>query len=77
MKYDFTTCIDRTSQGSKKWLLMREAKEDIQEGITPLSVADLDFPMPPAVVEGLKKDLDSFICGYTLPTDAYFQAVQK
>lgn len=77
MKYDFTTCVDRTSQGSKKWLLMREAKDKIQEGVTPLSVADLDFPMPPAVVEGLKKDLDSFICGYTLPTDAYFQAVHK
>ena len=77
MKYDFQTLVDRTEQGSKKWLLMREEKTAIADGVAPLSVADLDFPMAPELIEGLKKELDHFIMGYTVPTKRYYQAVQK
>ncbi|MDK7186830.1 MalY/PatB family protein [Facklamia hominis] len=77
MKYDFQTLVDRTEQGSKKWLLMREEKTSIADGVAPLSVADLDFPMAPELIEGLKKELDHFIMGYTVPTKRYYQAVQK
>ncbi|MGX7109616.1 MalY/PatB family protein [Facklamia miroungae] len=77
MAYDFKTCVDRTQQGSRKWLLMRESGENIPEGIAPLSVADLDFPMAPGIIEGLKKDLDELILGYTIPNQAYYDAVKK
>ncbi|MGF3075764.1 MalY/PatB family protein [Facklamia sp. P12945] len=77
MAYDFKTCVDRTQQGSKKWLLMRESNKNIPEGIAPLSVADLDFPMAPGIIEGLKKDLDELVLGYTVPNQAYYEAVKK
>ncbi|MCR8969226.1 MalY/PatB family protein [Facklamia sp. 7083-14-GEN3] len=77
MAYDFKTCVDRTQQGSKKWLLMRESNNNIPEGIAPLSVADLDFPMAPGIIEGLKKDLDELVLGYTVPNQAYYDAVKK
>ena len=51
MKYDFQTLVDRTEQGSKKWLLMREEKAPIADGVAPLSVADLDFPMAPELIK--------------------------
>lgn len=77
MKFNFQKCVDRTEQGSKKWLLMHEANPNVPEGVAPLSVADLDFPMAPALVEGLKKDLDSLILGYTVPNADYYEAVKN
>ncbi|MBG9981253.1 pyridoxal phosphate-dependent aminotransferase [Facklamia sp. DSM 111018] len=77
MKHDFQTCVDRTDQGSKKWRLMRESKENIGENVAPLSIADLDFPMAPGIVEGLKEELDRFIMGYTVPTKEYLESVKN
>lgn len=77
MSYDFQTYVNRTEQGSKKWRLMYEQKDEVAEGVVPLSVADLDFKMAPGIIEGLKQDLDDFILGYTLPTDKYYNSVIK
>lgn len=73
--HDFTALIDRTTQGSSKWLAMRQANPGIAEGIPPFSVADLDFPHPPEIMDGLRQYLDEVVFGYTLPTPAYTRSV--
>lgn len=76
MKYDFQTVVNRMDQGAVKWLAMHEEKEDVAENAVPLSVADLDIKMAPGIIEGLKKELDTLILGYNLPTKDYYQAVK-
>jgi len=75
MKYDFTTLIDRSNQGSFKWNGMKRLYPDVPSGIVPFSVADMELKNPPEVVEGLKKYLDEAILGYTGPTEAYYKAI--
>ena len=75
MKYDFTTLIDRSEQGSYKWNGMKRLYPEVPKGIVPFSVADMELKNPPEVVEGLKKYLDEAILGYTGPTDAYLDSV--
>lgn len=72
MKYDFETVVNRSVQGSGKWMAL--SKEEVEMGIVPLSVADMEFMTPLPIVEGLKKHLDTNILGYTGPTDAYYNA---
>lgn len=71
MKYDFHSVLDRTGSGSAKWRPVPNASTDL----VPLSVADMEFPTPPAIVAALKQLLDTAVLGYTKPTDRYFQAV--
>lgn len=53
--YDFATVIDRRGQGASKWNLMQTWNEDAHvRGITPLSVADMEFKMAPQIIEGRK-----------------------
>ena len=75
MGYDFTTLPNRRGVGSAKWNAMLEAKPDVCEAAVPLSVADMEFMNPPEVIEGLKRFLDTAVLGYTMPTDAYYDAV--
>lgn len=77
MKYDFQTVVNRKDQGAKKWLAMYEEKTNVAEDTVPLSVADLDVKMAPGIIEGLKKELDTLILGYNLPTEAYYQALRE
>ena len=72
MKYDFTTRIDRMSQNSSKWQLMKDINPDVAEGVVPLSVADMELKNPPEITEGLKQFLDDRILGYTNPGEDYF-----
>ena len=69
MKYDFETVVNRSVQGSGKWKAL--SQEEVDMGIVPLSVADMEFMTPKPIVEGLKKHLDTNILGYTGATDAY------
>lgn len=75
MTYDFQTIRNRTEQGSLKWLLMNEEKANLPNDIVPLSVADVDMPHPPELIDGLKDYLDEVIFGYSGPTPAYNNAV--
>ncbi len=43
--------------------------------LLPLWVADMDFQSPPAVIEALKARAEHGIFGYTVPSDAYFEAL--
>lgn len=74
-KYDFTTVIDRSGLASAKWAAMRRANPDVPAGIPPFSVADLDLPNAPEIIDGLKAFLDEAVLGYTMPPASFMQAV--
>lgn len=71
MKYDFTSVPDRSKCASSKW---NGAKHASVENV-PLSVADMEFPTAPPIVEAIKNLADTTILGYTQATDAYYDAV--
>lgn len=75
MRYDFTTVIDRTHAGSFKWDQMRGWNPDVDPGIIPFSVADMELLNPPEIIQGLQEYLDHLVLGYTGPTQAYFDAI--
>lgn len=67
--YDFDTVVARSGTDAAKWERPLAAHG---EGIIPLSVADMDFPAPPAVVEAVAARARHGIYGYTdLPADYY------
>lgn len=74
-QYDFHNLIDRTPLGSAKWAAMHRGNPDVAPGIPPFSVADLDLPNAPEIIEGLKAFLDRAVLGYTQATETYFAAV--
>ena len=57
MKYDFTSIPDRSRCGSSKWAGMPGASVER----VPLSTADMEFPVAPAIVQGLKELTDTTI----------------
>ena len=71
MKYDFTSVPDRSQCGSSKWAGAPGASVER----VPLSTADMEFPIAPAIVEQLKDLVDTTILGYTRPTQNYYDAV--
>ena len=77
MKYDFTTRINRAGTGSRKWDAMYQVNPHVDSSVVPLSVADMEFKMPPELTEGLKHFLDNTVLGYTGSTAAYKEAVQN
>ena len=77
MKYDFTTRINRAGSGSVKWDAMYTINPNVDSAVVPLSVADMEFRMPPELTEGLKRYLDGAVLGYTGATTAYKEAVQN
>lgn len=74
-RYDFTTLVDRTPLSSAKWAAMHEANPAVPPGIPPFSVADLDLPTAPEIIEGLKAFMDGAVFGYTRPPAAFTRAV--
>ena len=75
-RYDFETVVNRFDIGSYKydqmikWNKMAEEKK-----IIPLSVADMEFKTPPAIVDALKTYVEEHILGYTGPTKKYNDSV--
>lgn len=74
-EYDFVTQPDRSENGSIKWMQMLETDPVVRQDVLPMSVADMEFFNAPEIIEGLKEHLDSYIFGYTGPTESYFAAV--
>ena len=74
-KYDFETTISKKGQGSYKWEQMYKVSPDVEEGIVPLSVADMELKIAPEITEGIKKYLDEAIPGYTGTYENYYKAV--
>lgn len=73
--YDFTTAPNRKGTGAFKWEAMQALNPEVEEGVIPLSVADMEFYNAPEITEGLKRYLDRNVLGYTGPTEAYDQSV--
>lgn len=75
MKYDFETKLDRTGQGSSKWMKMKNDYPEVEEGIVPLSVADMEFKNAPEIIKGLKNYLNDCVLGYAQGNQSFFDAV--
>lgn len=75
MLYDFESVVDRTGTGAAKWESMRAANPEVPSGVAPFSVADIDLRLAPEIAEGLREHLQSAVLGYTMATDAYWEAV--
>ena len=70
---DFNQYINRRGTSCMKYdgaAMMRQ-----KEGLLPLWVADMDFPVPEPVTEALRKKTDHAIYGYGLLEDTYYQSV--
>lgn len=76
MTYDFTSRICRKKTGSDKWEKMYAANPEVEEGILPLSTADMEFENAPEIYEGFTDFLKSKpILGYTSATEEVLEAV--
>lgn len=75
-RYDFETVVDRFDTGAFKYDQMIKWNRKAEEKrVIPLSVADMEFRTPPAVVEAIKSYVDRNILGYTGPTKEYLSSV--
>jgi len=76
MSYDFTSFVDRKGTSANKWEQMYSWNPEVEEGVLPLSVADMELKSPPEIYEGLSDYLKSEpILGYTSATSGYLEAV--
>ena len=76
MTYDFTSFVDRKGTSAHKWEQMYAWNDNVEEGILPLSVADMEIKSAPEIYEGLITYLKSDpILGYTGATEGYLEAV--
>lgn len=73
MTYDFDTLISRKGSGDlmHEALLPRWKRDDL----LPMWVADMNFPVCPAIIQALKARLDHPILGYTVEPKDYFPAI--
>ena len=75
MPFDFDTIIDRRNTASTKHDMVEA--NGYPTDVLPMWVADMDFKVPPCVVEALQKSVDHGIFGYSFPTEGYFLALQN
>ena len=60
MKFHFDEPIDRRGTSCVKW------DESPSADVIPMWVADMDFPVAPAIHEAIKKRAEHSIFGYTI-----------
>ncbi len=80
MKYNFDEIVERRHTGSVKWdfgemLIQMGFTERFDEDTLPLFTADMDFAVPPCVVDAMHKVADQRIYGYTMPIPEYYDAI--
>lgn len=73
MRYDFDTIVDRHNTGAMKWDEMPTDRGDL----IPMSIADMDFRLPPEVLDALRDRIDHGIFGYAAVTEADMDAIQS
>jgi cystathionine beta-lyase len=69
MKFHFDELIDRRGTSCVKW------DESPSADVIPMWVADMDFPVAPAIHEAVKKRAEHSIFGYTIVEEDYYEAV--
>ena len=67
--YNFDKLYDRKETYSYKW--------DVDDGVLPLWVADMDFEVFPGIVDAIKKRLEIPVFGYTNTPKEYFLAFKS
>ena len=65
-KFDFDTPIDRTKTNSIKW----GSRTIAREGLTSLSVADMDFAMDEHILQAMRRRIEHPIFGYEFTADS-------
>lgn len=65
-EFDFDVPLDRRKGNSLKW----GSRAVKAEGLTPLSVADMDFPMDMHILEAMRKRLEHPVFGYEFIADS-------
>lgn len=77
MRYDFTTYLDRRGRDSIAADFIPLPGVKPREGVEPIPmwVADMSFPIAPAVLEAIQKRLNFPSMGYFPTPEAYFQAI--
>lgn len=73
--YDFETWPERHDTTSVKWKMIETELGVGHEDVLALSVADMEFVTPPAVVEALVDAARNDVFGYDYATDEYLAAV--
>ena len=73
MKYNFDEIIERHNTASVKY----DVRGTIfgKEDVVPMWVADMDFRTPDFVMETIRERTEHEILGYSIRTDAYFDAL--
>lgn len=71
--YDFDISYPRNQKGSYKW--DGAEKAGCPEGITPFTVADMEFRSAPEIVKALKETAEFGLWGYTYGDEEYKKAV--
>ncbi|MDR1635736.1 MAG: pyridoxal phosphate-dependent aminotransferase [Treponema sp.] len=76
MTYDFETVIPRHDKGSNKWEELRRVNPELDPGVIPFSVADMELLNPPELTRGLQRYLEENILGYGKAHPAYYEALR-
>ncbi len=66
--YDFDKIVDRRHCNACKFI-------NLPDDVTAMSVADMDFAVPPEITEALHRRIDTANYGYTMMGDEDYQAV--
>ena len=74
MKYDFETLRSRKGMHAGKWGALESGPYKDTDYI-PFSVADMDLPTPPELVEAMVERARFGMYGYTMPQDDFYNAV--
>ncbi len=89
MKYDFDTIINRDNEPnsySVKWVSTGTVAEMVKRfaGISDIPkdrlvffTADMDYKCAPELVEAMRKTAEHGIYGYSMPPEAYYEAICK
>ena len=72
--YDFTKAVDRSNTGAIKHDFAPEPVKG--SGFIPMTIADMEFPAPPAVREAVINAAEHGCYGYTYADKAYMDAVK-
>jgi cystathionine beta-lyase len=73
MSFNFDVQIDRKNTASFKWDWCNQIFGT--NDLLPMSIADMDIPVPPQVVEAIKKRADHPVFGYTIRMDSFYESV--
>lgn len=66
--YDFDEIIERRNSHCAKW-------DEVEKGVLPMWVADMDFKCPPEIIKALQRRVDHGIFGYSGGLESYFEAI--